>query len=181
MGEKGISSYSIINYITTNIYMMLLGVSLGAQPLISYYFGAKNTKKMFATYKLSLMVSVVVNFIFAFICFIFGRELIGLFTSDIELINISYIGLNISNVAYFITGLNLSTSMYYQALEMPKLSNLICAFRSFVFLPIVLFTAAYFYGINGIWASMIFSEILSFVAISIFTSVRINTRKAVSV
>jgi hypothetical protein len=51
--------------------------------------------------------------------------------------------------------------MYYQALEMPKFSNLICAFRSFVFLPIVLFTAAYFYGTNGIWASMIFSEILS--------------------
>lgn len=45
MREKGIASYSIINYITTNIYMMLLGVSLGAQPLISYYFGTRETKR----------------------------------------------------------------------------------------------------------------------------------------
>ncbi|MEG0387749.1 MAG: MATE family efflux transporter, partial [Niameybacter sp.] len=36
MGETGISAYSIINYITTNTYMVLYGLTLGAQPLISY-------------------------------------------------------------------------------------------------------------------------------------------------
>lgn len=179
--EEGIASYSIINYITTNIYMMLLGVSLGAQPLISYYFGARDTKKMFTFYKFALIASVSVNLLFTLVCFIFGRNLIGLFTTDKELINIAYIGLNMTNLAYFFTGLNLSTSMYYQSIEMPKLSNLICAFRSFVFLPVILFLAAHYYGTNGIWASMIFSEILTFLAVNIVTNTKTNTKKAISV
>lgn len=179
--EEGIASYSIINYITTNIYMMLLGVSLGAQPLISYYFGARDTKKMFTFYKFALIASVSVNLLFTLVCFIFGKNLIGLFTTDKELINIAYIGLNMTNLAYFFTGLNLSTSMYYQSIEMPKLSNLICAFRSFVFLPVILFLAAHYYGTNGIWASMIFSEILTFLAVNIVTNTKTNTKKAISV
>lgn len=181
MREEGIASYSIINYITTNIYMMLLGVSLGAQPLISYYFGARETKKMFTFYKFALIASVSLNLLFTLVCFIFGRNLIGLFTTDKELINIAYIGLNMTNLAYFFTGLNLSTSMYYQSIEMPKISNLICAFRSFVFLPVILFLAAHYYGTNGIWASMIFSEILTFLAVNIVTNTKTNTKKAISV
>ncbi|WP_238899711.1 MATE family efflux transporter [Clostridium sp. YIM B02500] len=181
MREEGIASYSIINYITTNIYMMLLGVSLGAQPLISYYFGARDTKKMFTFYKFALIASVSVNLLFTLVCFIFGKNLIGLFTTDKELINIAYIGLNMTNLAYFFTGLNLSTSMYYQSIEMPKFSNLICAFRSFVFLPVILFLAAHYYGTNGIWVSMIFSEILTFLAVNIVTNTKTNTKKAISV
>ena len=53
VGEIGISTYAIINYITTNIYLVLLGVTLGAQPLISYNYGAQNSEKMLVFYKLS--------------------------------------------------------------------------------------------------------------------------------
>jgi Na+-driven multidrug efflux pump len=99
------SLYTIIDGIFVGHGVGALGLAAVAiaMPATIALFGLAT---MFATYKLSLIVSVVVNFIFAFICFIFERELIGLFTSDIELINISYIGLNISNLAYFITGLN---------------------------------------------------------------------------
>ena len=44
-GERYLSAFAIINYITTNIYMVLLGLSLGVQPLLSYNYGAKNQKK----------------------------------------------------------------------------------------------------------------------------------------
>lgn len=181
MGESGIAAYSIINYITTNIYLMLLGVGLGAQPLISYYFGAKEMKRMLKIYKFSLITSTVVSLVFILACFMFGSKFIGLFTGDAQLINITYNGLNITNLAYIIIGLNLSTSMYYQSIEMPKFSNLICSFRSFIFLPIVLFLFEHFYGINGIWAGMMFSEILSFIAINIFANIKTNTKKAISV
>ncbi|PJI06923.1 MULTISPECIES: MATE family efflux transporter [Clostridium] len=180
IGENGIASYSIINYITTNIYMMLVGVSFGAQPLISYYFGTKSSKKMLSIYKFSLIISAAIGFIFTLVCFVFGMKFVSLFTSDIKLINMTYIGLNISNFAYIIIGLNLNTSIYYQAIEMPRFSNLICSFRSFIFLPIILFIASRFYGINGIWASMIFSEMLCFLTINIITNIKANTKKAVS-
>ena len=82
LGETGLSAYSIINYITTNIYMVLLGLTFGAQPLISYNFGAKNAKNMLEIYKISNVASIIINIIFTTVCFIFGRVLIGIFTAD---------------------------------------------------------------------------------------------------
>ena len=55
IGEIGISTYAIINYITTNIYLILLGVTLGAQPLISYNYGAKNSDRVKKAFKILLI------------------------------------------------------------------------------------------------------------------------------
>jgi len=136
LGETGLSAYSIINYITTNIYMVLLGLTFGAQPLISYNFGAKNAKNMLEIYKISNVASIIINIIFTTVCFIFGRVLIGIFTADSNILEIAYNGLNITNLGFFIVGLNLTTTVYYQAVEVPKYSNLMCILRSVVFLPI---------------------------------------------
>ncbi len=136
IGEIGISTYAIINYITTNIYLVLLGVTLGAQPLISYNYGAQDSEKMLVFYKLSNKTSIIIG------------------------INISYIAVNINNLAYLFIGKNLTTTMYYQAIEIPKYSNMICAMRSILILPIVLVIMAKTFGENGIWISMAISEFI---------------------
>jgi Na+-driven multidrug efflux pump len=50
--------------------------------------------------------------------------------------------------------------MYYQAIEIPKYSNIICAMRSILILPIVLIVLYKVFGVNGIWISMAVSELL---------------------
>lgn len=160
IGEAGISTYAIINYITTNIYLILLGITLGAQPLISYNFGAQNSKAMIEVYKLSNKTSFIIGALFAMICFIFGKSIIGIFTTDKDLIEMAYIAVNINNLAYLFIGCNLTTTMYYQAIEMPKYSNIICAMRSILVLPIVLIVMAKLFGANGIWISMAISELI---------------------
>lgn len=163
IGEVGLSAFSVINYITTNIYMVLLGVTFGAQPLISYDFGAKNSKNMIDVYKISNITSLIINIVFTGICFVFGRELIGIFTSDLEIINIAYNGLNLTNLGFFAVGMNLTTTVYYQAIEVPKYSNLLCILRSVVFLPVSVFILGKIFGINGIWLSLLASELLSMI------------------
>ena len=115
---------------------------------------------MLVFYKLSNRTSIIIGIIFALLCFVFGREIISVFTSDKELINISYIAVNINNLAYLFIGKNLTTTMYYQAIEIPKYSNMICAMRSILILPIVLVIMAKAFGENGIWISMAISEFM---------------------
>ena len=175
LGEAGLSAYSIINYITTNIYMVLLGLTFGAQPLISYNYGAKNSKNMLDVYKVSNIASVIINIIFTLVCFIFGKTLIGIFTSDTNILSIAYNGLNITNIGFFIVGINLTTTVYYQAVENPKYSNLMCILRSVVFLPISVLILKSFMGVNGIWISLFISEILSLIVVRIVANVKVYT------
>jgi putative MATE family efflux protein len=180
VGETGISTYAIINYITSNIYMILLGVTLGAQPLISYNYGAKNSEKMLTFYKLSNKTSLIIGIFFAIVCLIFGKEIISVFTSDKNLIEISYVAVNINNLAYLFIGKNLTTTMYYQAIEIPKYSNIICAMRSILILPVVLVVLYKAFGVNGIWISMAVSELL--IILIVDKSFKINrcTQRALS-
>lgn len=181
IGEVGLSAYSVINYITTNIYMVLLGLTFGAQPLISYNFGAKNSKNMLHVYRVSNITAVIITAVFTAVCFVFGRELIGIFTSDSNVIEIAYNGLNLTNLGFFIVGMNLTTTVYYQAIEVPKYSNLLCIFRSVVFLPISVFVLGKIIGINGIWISLLASELLSMIVCACIAYVPKYTAKYISV
>lgn len=161
IGDIGISAYAIVNYITTNIYFILLGITLGAQPLISYNYGSKDSKKMLEVYKLSNKTSLIVSIVFIALCLVFGKEIIGVFTKDQQLVDITYKAVNINNLAYLFIGKNLTTIMYYQAMDITKFANLICAMRSIIVLPIVLIISSKLFGENGIWISMAISELIT--------------------
>lgn len=172
MGETGISTYSIINYITTNIYMVLLGLTFGAQPLISYNYGRKDKNKMLKFYKINVISSLVVSISAAAMCWIIGKSLVGIFTTDDYIASLAYNGIKIACLAYIIGGVNLDTLVYYQAVEIPKFSNMFCIFRSMVFLPICLYILPKIFGINGIWSSVLTSESLTFITMYIIANVK---------
>ena len=159
-GDLAVGAMTIMSSIMQMILLPMTGLTQGAQPIISYNYGAKDGEKMLVFYKLSNRTSIIIGIIFALLCFVFGREIISVFTSDKELINISYIAVNINNLAYLFIGKNLTTTMYYQAIEVPKYSNMICAMRSILILPIVLVIMAKAFGENGIWISMAISEFM---------------------
>lgn len=180
MGETGIATYSIINYITTNIYMVLLGLTFGAQPLISYNFGRKDSKKMLKFYNINCKCSLIVSISAALICYVFGRSIVGIFTTDPKIAELGYHGIKIACLAYIIGSINLNTLVYYQAIEIPKFSNLICLFRSVVFLPVCLIVLPKLFGLNGIWVSVLVSESITFVVMYVIANIKKYTAKVIN-
>lgn len=180
VGEMGISTYSIINYITTNIYMILFGLTLGVQPLVSYNYGKKDSEKMIGFYKINCIASTIISSIGIVVCFMFGKTLVGIFTNDPQILQLGYIALTIASTSYLMVGLNLNTLVYYQAIEMPRLSNIICLCRSVIFLPVCLIVLAKVFGVNGIWAGTLAAEGITFLVINMITSTKKNTLKVVT-
>ena len=179
-GEIGISAYSIINYLTTNIYMVIYGVTLGVQPLISYNYGRKNGAKMMGFFKITCITSSVVSAFFVVISFVFGPKLIGIFTSDPEIARLAYNALKIASFSYFAVGINLNTIVYYQAIEKPKYSTLSCIFRAIVFLPICLIMLGGMFGTNGVWASAIVAETLTCITMKLIANIKTSTQSVLN-
>lgn len=78
-------------------------------------------------------------------------------------------------------GLNLTTTVYYQAVEDPKYSNLLCVLRSVIFLPISVFVLVKLMGVNGVWISLISSEFLSLIVVKFVADVKSYTKSNVAV
>ena len=180
IGEIGVSAYSILNYIGTNIYMVLFGLTLGAQPLISYNFGKCDAETVVKYHKINCMAQIVTTALFVSVCFVFGKGIISVFTNDTKVMEIAYIAVILGTLSYFLVGLNIATIVYYQAIEMPRLSTLVCAFRSIIFLPIAFVVLSNIFGPNGIWGGTILSETLAFVSISLISNIKRATNKSIS-
>ena len=178
-GETSLAAFAIINYITTNIYMVLLGLSIGVQPLLSYNYGAKKPEKMLEFYSITMKASFIINIVFVAICIIFGKNIISIFTSDVSIVNIAYIGLILSTFGYLMVGFNLTTTVYYQAISMPKISNIFCLSRSLVLLPISLFVLSKLLGINGVWSALFASELITFIILGYSINIKAYTIRAI--
>mgnify|MGYP001573444735 FL=1 len=176
VGEVGISAYSIINYLTTNIYMVLYGITLGVQPLLSYNYGRKNAEKLIGFFKITCVASILISGFFVVTSFVFGQKIIGIFTTDPYIAQLAYNALRIASFSYFVVGLNLNTLVYYQAIEKPKYANISCICRAVIFLPICLTLFGSMFGINGIWISAIVSESLTFITIKLIANIKTSTQ-----
>lgn len=75
----------------------------------------------------------------------------------------------------------MTTTVYYQAVEDPKYSNLLCVLRSVIFLPISVFVLVKLMGVNGVWISLLSSEFLSLIVVKFVADVKSYTKSNVAV
>ena len=87
--------------------------------------------------------------------------MVNIFTSDFELVKESAKGFILYSTALSFLGFNFVNIAYLQAVDRPKISNIICMSRSFVFVFIGLLILPKYWGINGIWLSLPFADFMT--------------------
>ena len=65
-------------------------------------------------------------------------------------------------------GLNIVMGSYYQSKEYTIVSNLISISRGIVFLIIGIFILPIILDVNGIWLSVVFAEVMTFIGINTY-------------
>ena len=176
VGEKGVSAFGIINYISTLVTMTMIGFSQGLQPVISYNFGAKNFKRIKKVMKISSIIVTVLGILFFLICNIFVKEIISIFIKNDEvLFKITKNAINLYSFTYVLMGINIIVSAYFTAIEDAFISAVLSILRGMIFVNILLFTLPKFLEINGIWLTSPINEFLSMiVSIGVFLTLGVK-------
>jgi len=161
IGKMGVSAFSIINYINTVVFAILLGVSQGIQPIISYSLGAGEKYVIRGIFSLAIKTVFIIG-IFAFTSmFLFSEKIIGIFSDNKELLIFTTKAAKIYCFAYFLNGINMVMSAYFTAIENAKLSALISALRGIIFVTMGITIFPMVWGIDGIWFTMPVAEVLT--------------------
>jgi len=161
IGKMGVSAFSIINYINTVVFAILLGVSQGIQPIISYSLGAGEKYVIRGIFSLAIKTVFIIG-IFAFTSmFLFSEKIIGIFSDNKELLIFTTKAAKIYCFAYFLNGINMVMSAYFTAIENAKLSALISALRGIIFVTMGITVFPMVWGIDGIWFTMPVAEVLT--------------------
>ncbi len=171
IGEQGVVYYSIINYVNTLVLMTMMGVAQGMQPLVSFYFGAENSKNMKKLFKMSAVVAIIASIVFVIVCHIVPDFIVGLFIDPSEK-NIFEEGIRILQIysySFAFMGLNVIISAFFVSVEKPSIAAVVSLGRGFFLILASLYIMIAILGGEGIWYSAILSEgVCMIIAILLF-------------
>ena len=163
-GESGIAAFSIINYIAQVGYMVLFGISDGVRPIISYNYGAENEERVNKTLKASIIVNLLIGIIIFIVMEMFSQPLINVFLKDGKsVLEMATTGAKIYGIAFLFNGVNILISSYFTAIDDPMSSIIVAASRGLLFIAVGIFILPYIFGINGIWGSIVFAEVITII------------------
>ena len=77
-----LSVYGVISKLNSLYISTVLGISIGAQPIIGFNYGAGNNERVKETLKKALIINFTVGIIFNIIFFFFPRQIAGIFINS---------------------------------------------------------------------------------------------------
>lgn len=176
IGTNGVVAYGIIMYVGFIFSGTYIGYSLGSAPVISYHYGAGNTKELKSLFKHSIILLVISSVIMTLLAEVLAKYLAGIFVSyDKQLLELTTTAIRIYSVSYLISELNIFASSFFTALNNGFVSAAISFLRMFLFQIIMILLLPVIIGFNGIWIAVTAAEALALVVSVIF--VIINRKK----
>jgi putative MATE family efflux protein len=161
-GDTAIAAFGIIFRIIHFVFMPMLGITQGLQPILGFNYGAKQYDRV----KQSFTIASISATVFSTICFavlmVLPGVIIGAFSRDPELISVGtqalrYMVLLMPFVGYQVVGSGLFQALGKAAEPLvPSLAR-----QVLIMIPLVIVLPTVF-GINGVWLSMPVSDGLSF-------------------
>lgn len=144
-GDIAVGAMTILTSVMQFAMLPLQGLGQGAQPIISYNYGAANEERVKGAFKLLLKVSLSYAIILWGVVMLFPQIFVGLFTSDAALLEFGQPALRIYMACMFLFGIQLACQMTFTSLGNAAASIIVAIMRKFILLiPLIYILPAIF-------------------------------------
>lgn len=138
-GDVAVGGMTILSAAMQFTFLPLSGLTQGAQPIMSYNYGAKNKERMKDTFKHLCISTVTYSTLFWLLIMIAPQLFSKLFTNDKTIINMATQGLRIYMAGAFALGIQIACQQTFIALGNAKTSLFLALLRKvFLLIPLVL-------------------------------------------
>ena len=161
-GDMALSAIGIVMSIATLLFMPVLGVAQGAQPIIGYNYGARQYKRVEDTWKLAVMAGTGIALTGYLILHIWPEQIVGLFSEgDWQLTALTTHAMLVYLALIPIVGFQIVSSTYFQAVGKARPAAVLSLSRQILFFIPLLLILPRFWGIEGVWRAAPIADILA--------------------
>lgn len=159
-----VAAYAIAGYLMAFYYMFAEGVCGGMQPLVSYFYGAREPDKVRRVLRLGLLTAVGSGVLMTAALLILPRLFAGIFSgSDAALLDASMLGLHL--FAMFLDVFIILAASFFQAMGQARYATLVTVGNMLIQLPFLALMPLLL-RLNGVWLALPLSNVcLSLVVI----------------
>ena len=162
-GDMAIGAYGIMNRLLVLYVMIVLGLTMGMQPIVGYNFGAQKIDRVKQTLRLGIISGVVITSSGFVICEFFPHAVSALFTDSDELIDLAVGGIRLTVLMFPFVGAQIVIGNFFQSIGKAKISIFLSLTRQLLYLLPCLLLFPNWWGLEGIWISMPVSDALAFI------------------
>ena len=180
-GDIAVGAMTILTSVMQFAMLPLQGLGQGAQPIISYNYGAQNVGRVKATFRLLLKCSLCYSIVFWALVMLFPQGFAAMFTTDAALLEFTKTALRIYMGCLFMFGIQIACQMTFTSLGNAKASIVVAVMRKFVLLLPLIYIMPHLFTGNQTMAVYMAEPVADFLAVT-FTAVlfTFQFRKAMS-
>lgn len=169
-GDIAVGAMTILTSVMQFAMLPLQGLGQGAQPIMSYNYGAKNNDRVRKTFRLLLKVSFGYSIVLWAIVMLFPQMFAMMFTSDDALLSFTSQALRIYMASMFMFGIQIACQMAFNALGKAKDSIIVAVMRKFILLIPLIYIMPAIFKANQTNAVYMAEPVADFIAVC-FTAI----------
>jgi Na+-driven multidrug efflux pump len=148
--EIPLACMGIVMKINHILLSFIIGISIGAQPIIGYNYGAKDYKRVKEAYKTSVIMASAFAIVGFLIFEIFPYQIIALFGEENALFTeFAVKGFRIYLMFIFTAGFQILSASYFQAIGKPLKASVLSLSRQVLLLVPLLILLPRIFGLDG--------------------------------
>ncbi|CUP56964.1 mate efflux family protein [Clostridium baratii] len=162
-GDLAIGAMTIMSSIMQIVMLPLMGLSQGAQPIISYNYGAKKMERIKATFKLLLISCLVYTGVMWALLMRVPKMFVLIFNSNPNLVEITSWSIKIYFAGVIMFGAQIACQQTFLALGQAKTSLILALLRKIILLIPLAFILPNFFeeGLKGVLMAEPVADILA--------------------
>lgn len=177
-GNIALASMGIIGSAVTLLFMPIQGISMGAQPIIGFNYGARQYDRVIETLKKAIIVASVIALAGTGALQLWAAEIASLFSrNNTELTIFTAHAMSVFFLAFPLAGFQIVISQYFQAVGKPVQATFLGLSRQLLLLIPLLLILPRFWGIEGVWRTPPIADVLSFILAGILIYFEIKLMK----
>ncbi|MBU3196358.1 MATE family efflux transporter [Clostridium algidicarnis] len=138
-GDLAVGAMTIMSSIMQIITLPIIGLSQGAQPIISYNYGAGNLHRVKKTFKILFINCITYTIIMWALLMLFPKVFVSIFNNKPELLQITSMSIRIFFSGILLFGAQIACQQTFLALGQAKISLIMALLRKVVLLIPLIF------------------------------------------
>lgn len=150
-GSAAVAAVGIVMRVSDFAFMPVMGVSHGLLPIVGYCFGEGNYKRLWSAVKKATAGLAMLLAVITIIMEIWTPQIIGIFTGDIELLEVAIPAMRIMLSTMVLIGPSMVAITTLQGLSKGKTALVLSLVRQFIVFVPLLFLFRHLFGLLGVW------------------------------
>lgn len=180
-GDVAVGAMTILSSIMQLQFMPIQGLAQGAQPIVSFNYGAGKVDRVRKTYRLLLISSTLYTMLFWFLLQLFPRVFVGIFNSSSpELMETTVWALRIYFAVSGLFGIQMAVQQTFVSLGQAKLSLFIACLRKIILLIPLIYILPVFFE-NKTFAVFLAEPVADFISVAVAAALfALNIKKVLA-